>query len=138
MRRLTRGGVMPSAHLDARRQWTGPIVRFMVDDMERKERLAYAIRAAMAHRKLSAPDLAELIGRHPVTVGRWVRGETAPSALDVGPLAMALGVHATMFIDPPAIPEYPLAQFLIEEAVSEGVEEGLRRSAGRPAARREK
>lgn len=108
----------------------------MADDVERKERLAYAIRAAMARRGLTAPMLAELVGRSSVTVGRWVRGDTAPSALDVGPLANALGVRADYLIDPPAIPEYPLEQYLVETAVQAGLRAGVQR-ASRPKGERE-
>lgn len=100
----------------------------VTDDMLQKERLAYAIRYAMQKKRLSAPEVAARIGRSTITVGRWVRGETAPSLLDVGPLANALGVRPEYLFDPPEIPEYPIEQYLVEDAVLGGVEEGERRA----------
>jgi transcriptional regulator with XRE-family HTH domain len=96
-------------------------------DVERRERLAFAIRAAMAGR--TAQEIAVVIEpkRSKETIARWARGETVPSALDVGPLARALGVRAELLIDPPALPAYPLEDYLIDAAES-GVEEGLRRA----------
>lgn len=135
--RLHRGTGTPLSETDVRDQWHPLYLRHsMADDVERKERLAYAIRAAMARRGLTAPMLAELVGRSSVTVGRWVRGDTAPSALDVGPLANALGVRADYLIDPPAIPEYPLEQYLVETAVQAGLRAGVQR-ASRPKGERE-
>lgn len=101
----------------------------VTEDMLQKERLAYAIRYAMQKKKLSAPEVAARIGRSTITVGRWVRGETAPSLLDVTPLANALGVRPEYLFDPPEIPEYPIDQYLVEDAVQAGVEEGERRAA---------
>lgn len=129
---LTRRGetAMRTSHLDARHQYSYPTLDIKVTDVMRKERLSYAIREGMRRKGLSAPELANLIGRAPVTVGRWVRGETTPSILDVAPLAEALGVRADFLIDPPAIPEYPIEKYLLE-AVQEGVQEGLRRARPR-------
>ena len=102
-------------------------------DAERKSRLAFAIRTAMGKR--TAQDVAEAMDpkRSKETVARWARGETVPSALDVGPLARALGVRVELFVDPPAVPTYPLEDYLLDAAAS-GVEEGLRRgrSQGSP------
>lgn len=58
------------------------------------------------------------------TVARWARGETVPSALDIGPLAEALGVKSEFLVNPPSLPEYPLADYLLD-AVDEGAERGM-------------
>jgi transcriptional regulator with XRE-family HTH domain len=101
-------------------------------DVERRERLSFAIRAAMAGR--TAQEIAAVIEpkRSKETIARWARGETVPSALDVGPLARALGVRSDLLIDPPALPAYPLEDYLVEGAAS-GVEEGIRRGRSGPA-----
>jgi transcriptional regulator with XRE-family HTH domain len=125
-------GVPDSPEVSAHSQWSDlNIAHRVTDDVQRKEELAYAIRAAMARRGLSAPDVAKLIGRSPVTVGRWVRGETAPSALDVGPLAAALGVRSDYLIEPPPIPDYPIERYLVEVAMQAGVQQGLQRASAR-------
>jgi len=100
----------------------------VVPDKQRRDRLAFAIRAAMGQR--SAQSIAEAMEpkRSKETVARWARGETVPSALDVGPLARALGVRPVLLIDPPDVPTYPLADYLVDEAVASGVEEGRRRA----------
>lgn len=102
-------------------------------DADRRERLAFAIRAAMGTR--SAQDVAEAIQprKSKETIARWARGETVPSALDVGPLADALGVKVELLVSPPAVPSYPLAEYLVDAAVTEGVERGKAR-ARRPQA----
>jgi transcriptional regulator with XRE-family HTH domain len=69
----------------------------------------------MKGRGLSAPQLADLMGRPAVTIGRWARGDTVPSALDLSPLAEALGVDPRLFIDPPPIPEYPLESYYLPD-----------------------
>jgi len=76
--------------------------------------------------KRSAQEIAESMEprRSKETVARWARGETVPSALDVGPLAIALGVKATFLVNPPELPEYPLADYLLD-AVDEGSERGM-------------
>lgn len=47
-----------------------------------------------AKRKRSAQDIANAMEpkRSKETVARWARGDTVPSALDIEPLATALGV----------------------------------------------
>lgn len=116
---------------------TASVVMTM-DDRMRKERLGFAIRAAMRSARpqpLSQEDLAAVLGKSVTTVGRWVRGQTAPSVLEVGPLAEALGVSPLLFIDPPAIPDYPLDEYRVRQATQRGTEEGLRR-ARKPRPRR--
>jgi transcriptional regulator with XRE-family HTH domain len=105
----------------------------VLPDKERRDRLAFAIRAAMGGR--SAQDVASVIQpkRSKETIGRWARGETVPSALDIAPLAQALGVRIELLIDPPPIPTYPLSEYLVEQAVQAAVERGRRR-AHRPQA----
>lgn len=100
----------------------------VLPDKERRDRLAFAIRAAMGKR--TAQDIANVIEpkRSKETIGRWARGNTVPSALDIAPLAQALGVKVDLLIDPPAIPTYPLSEYLVEQAVQAGVERGKRRA----------
>jgi len=66
----------------------------VIPDDDRKQRLAYAIRAVMASQGLSPEDVAGAIepSKSAETIARWRRGQTTPSAVDVGPLARALGV----------------------------------------------
>lgn len=100
----------------------------VVPDKERRDRLAFAIRAAMGGR--SAQDIADVIEpkRSKETIARWARGETVPSALDVGPLATALGVRADLLIAPPELPAYPLADYLVAQEVAEGLQEARQRA----------
>lgn len=102
-------------------------------DAERRDRLAFAIRAAMGGR--TAQDIADLIKpkRSKETIARWARGETVPSALDIGPLAEALGVRIDLLVNPPAVPSYPLSEYLVDVATEQGLELGKRR-ARRPLA----
>lgn len=97
-------------------------------DVERRERLAFAIRTAMAGR--TAQEISDAIEprRSKETIARWARGETVPSALDVGPLATALGVRIELLVSPPAVPSYPLSEYLVDVAIAEGVEVGKRRA----------
>lgn len=105
----------------------------VMPDKDRRDRLSYAIRAAMGKR--SAQDVAEAIQpkRSKETIARWARGETVPSALDVGPLARALGVKPDLLIDPPAMPVYPLSEYLVADALVAAFDEGAER-ARRPRA----
>jgi transcriptional regulator with XRE-family HTH domain len=91
----------------------------VLSDDERRQRLAFAIRAAMGKR--SAEQIAKAMRptRSKETVARWARGETVPSALDIGPLAVALGVRVDFLAEPPAVPSYPLGDYLIPPEVAE-------------------
>lgn len=102
----------------------------VMTDAERRDRLAFAIKTAMGRR--TAQDIAALMEppKSKETVARWARGETVPSALDVAPLAAALGVRVELLVDPPALPTYPLEDYLVDTANS-GVQEGLRRDRQR-------
>lgn len=92
-------------------------VRPVVPDKERRDRLAFAIRAAMGKR--TAEDIAGVIDpkRSKETIARWARGETVPSLLDAAPLAEALGVRVELLVSPPPLPDYPIAEYLIDETV---------------------
>ena len=105
----------------------------MVDEVERKERLAFAIDAAMAAQGLEDGDLAKRIGKSATTVGRWRRGDTVPNALEILPLANALSVTLQFLLEPPPKPTYPIAEYLVGAAVVEGLELGIRRASGRVA-----
>jgi transcriptional regulator with XRE-family HTH domain len=102
-------------------------VRVMTD-IDRRERLSFAIRAAMNGRTAEAIASAMDPHRSKETVARWARGETVPSALDIEPLAAALGVKPILLVSPPALPDYPLADYLVESAVQAGQAEGARRA----------
>jgi transcriptional regulator with XRE-family HTH domain len=90
----------------------------VVPDKERRDRLAFAIRYAMTNAGMTAEAVAAAMvpKRSKETVARWARGETVPSALDIGPLADALGVESRYLVKPPDVPVYPLAEYLIPEA----------------------
>lgn len=97
----------------------GTLLPTMDDDM-RKERLGFAIRAAMRAAGVTQEELAVKLGKSVTTVGRWVRGDTVPNVLEVGPLAYELGVSPLLFIEPPELPEYPLNEFLVRSATEQG------------------
>jgi ribosome-binding protein aMBF1 (putative translation factor) len=64
----------------------------VVDDAVMQERLAYAIRAAMAKRGIvSARDLARRMNRDATTVNRWITGKSVPNALVIRPLPTRSG-----------------------------------------------
>jgi transcriptional regulator with XRE-family HTH domain len=83
-------------------------------DVERKRRIAYAIRSAREARGLSRPDLAREVGVGRGAVSDWENGETLPSLLNLGPLCDALGVNADLFAHPPEIPENPIQRYLLD------------------------
>lgn len=120
------------AEVARQRPWVLPTLRPVTNDKDRKRRLAFAVFWAMWQRDVTPPKLAAAIGRDANTVRRWRDGETAPSVLDVGPLARALGVRPDYFTDPPEVPVYPFEDYLLEtdvqRAVASGGEEGRRRS----------
>jgi transcriptional regulator with XRE-family HTH domain len=103
-----------------------PTLRTVLGDLERKQRLAFAIQMAMARRGLTPPKLARILDKHADTVRRWRDGETAPSVLEVFPLAEALGVDPSYLINPPAVPEYPLDDYLVEPVERPTVEDADR------------
>lgn len=85
----------------------------------------------------SAKDVALAMEptRSQETVARWARGETVPSALDIAPLAAALGVKAMLLIEPPAVPTYPLDEYLIRPDDAE-LHEVAEKATGRKSALR--
>lgn len=89
-----------------------------MDDVTRREQLGLAIRAAMKAEGITQEELAERLGKSPTTVGRWVRGDTVPTVLEVGPLATALRVSPMLFIDPPAVPAYPIEDYRLVSGVT--------------------
>jgi transcriptional regulator with XRE-family HTH domain len=90
-------------------------LRIVLDDVERRARLAYAISEAMRRRRLTAPKVGAKIGRSAETVRRWADGRNVPSVLDVGPLADALGVSVDYLVNPLPVPEYAIDDYLIED-----------------------
>lgn len=98
------------------------------NDADAQRRFAYALRAAMGRKGWKAPDLARAIGRDASTVSRWIDEKSVPNLLMVKALAGALGVTPAFLFDPPPVPDYPLADYLIDDAVASGAEEGRRRS----------
>lgn len=106
-----------------------------MDDLDRKKRLSFAIFWAMRERDVTPPKLAKAIGRSADTVRRWLDEDGAPNALDLAPLADALGVRVDYFTHPPRVPDYPFSEYATEapqtflrDAAASGVEEGLRRA----------
>lgn len=114
-----------AGHSPAEGRWVPPTLLGV--DGDRKQRLAYAIKTARERRGLSPPQLAERIGRSRGTINDWESGQSAPSLLDLGLLCTALGVDPRLFADLPPIPASPVDEYLVEEAVHEGIEEGKRR-----------
>jgi transcriptional regulator with XRE-family HTH domain len=103
------------AHVRVRGLPLAHTLRVVVTDAEMKDRLAYAIRAAMAAHepKLTPPELAKRVKRDPSTVLRWVDGESVPNLLMTLALANALGVKPELLYDPPPVPPYPLADYVL-------------------------
>lgn len=85
-------------------------------DIERKARIAAAIRAAREARGLTRPELAALVGVGRGAVSDWENGETLPSLLNLGPLCDALQVDADLFAHPPEIPESPVRRYMLDRA----------------------
>lgn len=103
-------------------------MRLVMDDKERKRRLAYAIRSAREEAGLTPPELAKLLTKSRGTVNKWEAAESAPSLLDLAPLCVALKVRPELFADLPPVPRSPVADYLVAEAVREGLAEGRRRA----------
>lgn len=107
--------VMPLSLLEGDLQHCVPYrPQTMVDDMDRKERFAYALREVMRFRGFTQERLAQAVGRSPQTVRRWCSGEYSPSVLEVAGLADVLGVDDRYFTRPPEPQPYPLRDFLTE------------------------
>jgi len=109
--------------------------------MDRKRRLGYAIRRAREQRRLSPPQLADLIGVGRDTVNAWERGDSVPSMLHLGPLCAALMVDPRLFADLPEEPPSPVDEYLVDLAdvqaatvrgIAAGFDPPIRRRAARP------
>lgn len=101
-------------------------------DAEMQERLAYAIRAAMARKGWKPPDLARELHRDPSTVARWANGESVPNMLMVKALADALEVRPEFLFNPLPMPDYPISEYLVREEAASGVEQGIQQARRRP------
>lgn len=86
------------------------------DDAEMRRRFAFALNTYMRAKGWKAPDLAKAIKRDASTVSRWTKAESVPSIFLVKPIADALSIPARLLFDPPPVPEYPPAEYLIPEA----------------------
>lgn len=100
-----------------------------------QQRLAYAIRAALAAKGWKPPDLARAIGRDASTVTRWANGDSVPNMLVTKAIAEALDVRPEFLYDPPPLPVYPLSEYLVRQATDEAVEEGAATARRRRARR---
>ncbi len=83
-------------------------------DIERKRRIAYAIRSAREERGLSRPELAQLVGVGRGAVSDWENAATLPGVLNLGPLCDALSVDADLFAHPPEIPDSPVRRYMLD------------------------
>jgi transcriptional regulator with XRE-family HTH domain len=88
--------------------------------LSRQERLAAAIKASMDAAGFTPDTLAPIVSASARTIHRWRNGTGTPDALQIRPMADALGVKPSLFVDPPVLPEYPLDDYRLtdEEAVS--------------------
>lgn len=107
---------------------TAPTLRLMLTEKERAARLAYWLRDVRLRRGLTPPELAERIGSSRGTVNKWEGGDQVPSMIWLGPICAALSVDPRLFADLPPIPPSPASEYLVEQAVAEGVAEGKRRA----------
>lgn len=107
---------------------TLPILSLVLSEEERKARLAYWIRDMRFRRGLTPPGLAEQIGVSRSTVNKWESGDQVPSMIWLGVLATALRVDPRLFADLPPIPPSGAAEYLVAEAVAEGLAEGKHRA----------
>jgi hypothetical protein len=125
---------MIAANVRAVRGWPLPTLTVLMNDADRKKKLSFAILWAMWQRDVSPPKLGRAIHKSADTVRRWRDGDGTPNALDLGPLAEALGLRVDYFTNPPDLPDYPFAEYetanapgMLAVARQSGVEEGLRR-----------
>lgn len=99
-----------------------------------RRRFAYALRTAMARKGWKSGDLADAIKRDESTVNRWISEKNVPSLFIVKDLAAALGVKPEFLYDPPPLPDYPIAEYLVREATEQAVAEASQRARRRRAA----
>lgn len=112
---------------------TAPRLGLMLDEKERAARLAYWLRDVRVHRNISPPELASRIGASRGTINKWEAAIQIPSMIWLGPICSALSVDPRLFADLPPIPPTPASEYLVGEAVAEGLEQGKTR-ARRPRA----
>ena len=100
-----------------------------------RRRFAYAFRSAQELSGLSAQEIAEAVGVDRSSVTRWSAGDALPQLSVLKSLAETLGVRPELLYDPPAVPDYPLSEYLTRMATAEGLEAGLRKPRGSPPRR---
>lgn len=137
---MTAEALRKPALLRVVRPWVLPTLP-TVRDADALDRFAFALRWAMWQRDVTAPQLAKAVGKGPDAIRRWREGEGAPSALDVGRLAEALGVRVDYFTKAPELPPYPFEDYEVSRATeplpgvaptrTAGVREGVRRDRSR-------
>lgn len=96
-----------------------PTLDLPMTDIERKRRIAYAIRSAREARNLTRPQLAEAVGVGRGAVNDWENAVSLPSLLNLGPLCDALQVDPDLFAHPPEIPDSPVERYLLRAEVKE-------------------
>ena len=132
-------GVMAVSLVGRDPQHVPPYSRRMVDDMEARQKWAYALREAMKARDVTQEELADRLHKSVSTIQRWATGVSIPSVLEIPPMAEALGVQPIYFVTPPEPQPYPVRDFLVEvtaEAAAEGRERSNHRGRGpKPPAR---
>ena len=60
---------------------------------------------------VNAEELAGVVSVAPRTIFRWRNGTGQPDALQLRPMADHLRVDVSLFVDPPELPDYPLAGY---------------------------
>jgi len=105
----------------------------VVGESEQRNRFAYALREAMAARRMSGRQLSMKLEVDPRKVARWLDGAALPNLYEAAAIAAALRIDERLFREPPEVPPtppkpyYPIEQYLLE-AVESGVQEGVRRA----------
>lgn len=82
-----------------------------------RERVATTVDALMDYRGLDNGALARLLSVNIETVRRWRRGDTAPSAEDIGRLAVALNAPLELLLYPLATREAVFAAMVAYDAI---------------------
>ena len=82
---------------------------------EQKRRIGRALREALAHRDMTALELARQLDRSPNTVSRWLNGRSAPSLAELQGIVRVLRVRPDLFVEPPEVPTYPIEEFVTDD-----------------------
>ena len=85
----------------------------LLPEEERRLRIGSIIKRARERIPMSAPQLADAVGRSRGTVNDWESGRSTPSLADLGPLCAALRVSPEVFVALPPMPADPLDEFLL-------------------------